>query len=159
MGEHYGSYFFSCFLHHRLSVPFATIYFNPMNNCSNKYEIHLYSFSSSLESSSFFFPRFELQIQSHIRDLDETKQLLDGLSKCGGKRNSRIIKCNNRWMQFSIFLLVWVRSFRDETFYSAKKWNNFSQLNIFSGQFTVWFNLQYFGVWFWQLCFLSFLFL
>lgn len=56
VGAHYESLF--CLLHSRLSVPFAaTIYFNPMNNCSNKYEIHLFSvstFLARLRISSFF---------------------------------------------------------------------------------------------------------
>jgi hypothetical protein len=88
------------FLHHRLSVPFATIYFNPMNNCSNKYEIHLYSFSSSSLSPSS--TKFNLV----ACDLDGEVILSDDRNEAGNRAGNvrgegEIIKCNNRWMQFS----------------------------------------------------------
>lgn len=92
MGAHYRSLFL---LHSRLSVPFATIYFNPMSNCSNKYEIHLFSFVR-MSLDSFFISKFNLV------PITSEKSYPSGSRKSLGKRNAGklsniiIVGCNFR---------------------------------------------------------------
>lgn len=98
MGAHYTSLFLR---YRRLSVPFATVYFNPMNNCLSKYEIHLYSFSSlaSPSSSKFNLIRGDLEKKKNL--YPSRIEIVDCYLWMKKEKSKRIIKRNNRWMQFS----------------------------------------------------------